>query len=148
MKDLGTLDEQARRYRPRRNRVTDDVAVVIQHVLVLGVAAGSTGPVRGIDTRKRLQTVGGLLGRYLTDVKQLWGQVSVDEVHTLFDHDLVDYWVAEQVGQNPAAQHERSLLRLCWAWTSPGHDRAVRELSELQQARPFKVPGLCRSRSR
>lgn len=139
MTGLGTLEDQAHRYRPRRNPVTDDVAVVIQHVLVCGVAAGSTGPVRGIDTRKRLQTVGGLLARYLTSAKQVWGEVSVDDVHDLFNHDLVDYWVAEQVRDNPSARHERSLLRLCWAWTSPDPLVAARELSELPRSRPFKV---------
>ena len=139
MTGLGTLEDQARRYRPRRNPVTDDVAVVIQHVLVCGVAAGGTGPVRGIDTRKRLQTVGGLLARYLTSVKQVWGSVNEDDVHDLFNHDLVDYWVAEEVRENPSARHERSLLRLCWAWTSPDPLMAARELSELPQTRPFKV---------
>ncbi len=139
MTGRGTLEDQARRYRPRRTKVTDDVAVVIQHVLVCGVAAGSTGPVRGIDTRKRLQTVGGLLARYLTSVKQVWGAVSVDGVHDLFNHDLVDYWVAEQVRGNPSARHERSLLRLCWAWTSPDPLAAARELSELPRSRPFQV---------
>ena len=99
MTGLGTLEDQARRYRPRRNPVTDDVAHVIQHVLLCGVAAGGTGPVRGIDTRKRLQTVGGLLARYLTSVKHVWGSVTEDDVHDLFNHDLVDYWVAEEATQ-------------------------------------------------
>lgn len=134
MSELGTLEQRARRYRPRRNKVTDDVAEVIQHVLLRGVAFGNDGPVRGIDTRKRLQTVGDLLARYLTSVKQVWGEVSVDDVHDLFGHDLVDWWVAEQVRENPAARHERSLLRLCWAWTSPDPRMAARELSELPRA--------------
>ena len=74
MSELGTLEQQARRYRPRRNKVTDDVAEVIQHVLLRGVAFGHDGPVRGIDTRKRLQTVGGLLARYLASVETGLGQ--------------------------------------------------------------------------
>ena len=139
MSELGTLEQQARRYRPRRNKVTDDVAVVIQQVLLLGVAFGHDGPVRGIDTRKRLQTLGGLLARYLTSVKQVWGSVNEDDVHDLFNHDLVDWWVAEQVRENPSARHERSLLRLCWAWTSPDPRMAARELSELPRTRPFQV---------
>ena len=139
MTGLGTLEDQARRYRPRRNKVTDDVAEVIQHVLLCGVAFGHDGPVRGVDTRKRLQTVGGLLARYLTSVKQVWGSVNEDDVHDLFNHDLVDWWVAEQVRENPPARHERSLLRLCWAWTSPDPRMAARELSELPRTRPFQV---------
>lgn len=139
MRELGTLEEQARRYRPRRNKVTDDVAEVVQHVLLCGVAFGHDGPVRGIDTRKRLQTMGGLLARYFTSVKQVWGEVSVEDVHELFNHDLVDWWVAEQVCENPSSRHERSLLRLCWAWTSPDPDMAARELSELPRTRPFRV---------
>ncbi|PAT13527.1 hypothetical protein [Corynebacterium hadale] len=139
MPEIGTLEQQARRYRPKRNPVTDDVAHVIQHVLLRGVAFGHDGPVRGIDTRKRLQTIGGLLARYLTSVKQVWGSVNEDDVHDLFNHDLVDWWVAEQVREQPAARHERSLLRLCWAWTSPDPRMAARELSELPRMRPFKV---------
>lgn len=139
MSELGTLEQQARRYRPRRNKVTDDVAVVIQHVLLRGVAFGHDGPVRGIDTRKRLQTIGGLLARYLTSVKQVWGSVNEDDVHDLFNHGLVDWWVAEQVRKTPATRHERSLLRLCWAWTSPDPRMAARELSELPRTRPFRV---------
>lgn len=108
-------------------------------MLVRGVAFGYDGPVRGIDTRKRLQIVGGLLARYLTSVKQVWGEVTVDDVHELFGHDLVDWWVSEQVRENPAARHERSLLRLCWAWTSPDPRMAARELSELPRTRPFQV---------
>ena len=42
MAGLETLEQQARCYRPQRNPVTEDVAVVIQHVLVCGVAAGAT----------------------------------------------------------------------------------------------------------
>jgi hypothetical protein len=63
----------------------------------------------------------------------------VDDVHDLFNHDLVDYWVSEQVVKAPSARHERSLFRLCWAWTAPEPETAARELSEIPRVRPFKA---------
>lgn len=139
MRDHGTLLEQARRYRPHRTPVTDEVAVVIQHVLVLGVELGTIGWVRGLDTRRRLQTCGGLLARYLTDVEKVWGGMTVTEAHELFNHDLVDWWIGQQLQSDPHTQQERTTLRLCWAWTAPDPASAMHELESIRKNRPFAV---------
>ena len=110
---------------PKHNSVTEDVAVVIQHVLLLRVSAGADGLIWGIDTRERLRTLSGLLAYYLTSFKQVWVRSMSRGCMICLTMTLWTCWVSEQVRENPSSRHERSLLRLCWAWASSDSDLAT-----------------------